>query len=105
MAPPKSFTHPELTDISVSQAMQALADPCRVAIIQALSSDSDREFACNEINLEMELSKATISHHFKNLREAGIIYTRVEGRNCLSSIRTKEFAKRFPGLLELVLKG
>jgi len=99
----KSFIHPDLADVSISQAMQALADPSRVAIISALSIDQSREFACNEIHLDIELSKATISHHFKTLREAGIIMTRVEGRNCLSSIRTEEFTQRFPGLLELVL--
>ena len=101
MPQPKTYHHPDLEDVSLSVAMQALADPCRVAIVRALFSDQDREFACNEIPLD--LSKATISHHFEALREAGIILTRVEGRKCLSSIRRKEFTQRFPGLLKLVL--
>ena len=103
MPPQKDFHHPDLSDVSIYQAMQALTDPCRVAIILALSGDSNREFACNEIDLDMKLSKATVSHHFKTLREAGIIHTRAEGRSCLSSIRLKEFEQRFPGLLALVL--
>ena len=101
MATPKVYQHPNLEQVSLSTAMQALADPCRVAIVRALFSDQDREFACNEIALE--ISKATVSHHFETLRDAGIILTRVDGRKCLSSIRRKEFSQRFPGLLELVL--
>lgn len=101
MAMPKVYQHPNLEQVSLSTAMQALADPCRVAIVRALFSDQDREFACNEIALD--ISKATVSHHFETLREAGIIFTRVDGRKCLSSIRRKEFPQRFPGLLELVL--
>jgi len=89
MAMPKVYQHPNLEQVSLSTAMQALADPCRVAIVRALFSDQDREFACNEIALD--ISKATVSHHFETLREAGIIFTRVDGRKCLSSIRRKEF--------------
>ena len=102
MAPPKAYHHPDLDDVSLSTAMQALADPCRVAIVRALFSDQDRELACHEI--ELDISKATVSHHFEALREAGIILTRVDGRECLSSIRRKEFNQRFPGLLDLVVK-
>ena len=102
MSSTKTYAHPALNEVTLAAAMQALADPCRVAIVRALMSDEDREFACNEI--ELEISKATVSHHFETLREAGVIMTRVEGRKCLSSVRRKEFAKRFPGLLELVLR-
>jgi DNA-binding transcriptional ArsR family regulator len=102
MSSTKTYAHPALKEVTLASAMQALADPCRVAIVRALMSDEDREFACNEI--ELEISKATVSHHFETLREAGVIMTRVEGRKCLSSVRRKEFAKRFPGLLELVLR-
>ena len=101
MAPTKAYSQSELEDVSLATAMQALADPCRVAIVRALFSDQDREFACNEIVLDV--GKATVSHHFEVLREAGVIMTRVEGRKCLSSIRRKNFNNRFPGLLDLVL--
>ncbi len=102
MALTKAYYHPDLEEVTLAAAMQALADPCRVAIVQALFSDQDREFACNEI--ELNISKATVSHHFETLRETGVILTRVDGRKCLSSIRRKEFNQRFPGLLDLVLK-
>jgi len=78
--------------------MQALSDPCRIAIIQAMIREEEREFACNEVPLK--IAKATRSHHFEVLRDAGLIQTRVEGTKCLSSLRKKEFNRRFPGLLK-----
>lgn len=97
----RTYEHPPLADIPLATAMQALSDPCRVAIVRALLKADGRELACNEIPLEQ--SKATVSHHFETLREAGLIRTRVEGTKCLSSVRRKEFERRFPGLLALVL--
>ncbi len=102
--PPKTsrtYTHPDLNEVPLAAAMQALADPSRVAIVRTLMADGGRELACNEFDLCQ--SKATISHHFDILREAGIIHTRTEGRRCLSKVRQGELEKRFPGLLKLVL--
>jgi DNA-binding transcriptional ArsR family regulator len=79
--------------------MQALSDPCRIAIVRALAERG--ELACNEIALDV--SKATRSHHFDVLRAAGLIHTRTEGTKCMTSIREAELDKRFPGLLSLVL--
>jgi DNA-binding transcriptional ArsR family regulator len=101
MAPTKSYRHPDLADVSLAEAMQALADPCRVEIVRTILEAGGRELACNEIPLTQ--SKATVSHHFESLREAGVIQTRTEGTKCLSSVRRKEFDQRFPGLLSLVL--
>lgn len=97
----KDYTHPDLSDVTLSAAMQTLADPARVAILRAVIASDTGEIACNEIPLQ--LSKATVSHHFESLREAGLIQTRVVGTKCLSSLRREEFEARFPGLLDLVL--
>ena len=97
----KAYTHPSLDDVSLTAVMQALSDPCRVSIVQALLAEEERELACNEISLDV--AKATRSHHFDVLREAGIIFTRCEGTRCMSSVRRRELNKRFPGLLKLIL--
>ncbi|MBC2593954.1 winged helix-turn-helix transcriptional regulator [Ruficoccus amylovorans] len=97
----KAYNHPDLEEVSLTTAMQALADPARMAILRAVVESESGEIACNEISLQ--LSKATVSHHFETLREAGLIRTRVAGTKCLSSLRGEEFDERFPGLLELVL--
>jgi hypothetical protein len=56
--------------------------------------------SCNEIPLDV--AKATRSHHFDVLRDAGVIFTRCEGTKCMTSVRRKELNKRFPGLLKLI---
>jgi DNA-binding transcriptional ArsR family regulator len=96
----KAYNHPSLETIPLAAVMQALSDPCRIAIVRALLRKVRCELACNEIPLDV--SKATRSHHFDVLREAGLIFTRSEGTKCMTSLRKKEFNRRFPGLLKLV---
>jgi DNA-binding transcriptional ArsR family regulator len=93
----KVYSHPSLSDISLSTVMQALSDPCRIAIVRFLLQG---EYACNEVPLEV--SKATRSHHFDVLRDAGLIFTRTEGTKCMTSLRAKELNQLFPGLLDLI---
>src|SRR5918996_124077 len=54
---------------------------------------------------ELGLSKATLSHHFRVLRESGVVRTRPEGRKRLLSLRTDDLDARFPGLLGAVLSA
>ncbi len=51
----KSYSHPVLRDVALADVMQALSDPCRIAIVRALAERG--ELACNEIALDV--SKAT----------------------------------------------
>lgn len=95
----KNYHHPAMNDVTLPAVMQALADPCRVAIVRELLS-RDASLACHEVPLE--ISKATRSHHFDVLRQAGIIHTQSEGTRCMTSLRKKELDDRFPGLLKLV---
>jgi predicted transcriptional regulator len=96
----KAYAHPELRDISLPVVMQALSDPCRVAIVRGLLRAKGRALACHEVPLE--ISKATRSHHFEVLRAAGIIHTETQGTKCLTSLRQRELNRRFPGLLKLI---
>jgi DNA-binding transcriptional ArsR family regulator len=96
----KSYSHPALEDVSLAVVMQALSDPCRVSIVRALLSAKGKELACADIKLE--ISKATRSHHFDVLRDAGVIASRCEGTKCMTSLRRRELDHRFPGLLKLI---
>ncbi len=96
----KTYSHPDLADISLATVMQALSDPGRLAIVQELLRADGRALACNEVPLD--ISKATRSHHFEVLRDAGLIATKVEGTRCMTSLRTAELNKHFPGLLKLI---
>ena len=95
----KPYTHPDLRDVTLPAVMQALSDPCRIEILRTLMESG--ELACGDIPLTV--SKATVSHHFSVLREAGLVLTRTEGTRCMTSVRRAELEKRFPGLLDLLM--
>ncbi len=99
----KNYSHPAMREIALPAVMQALSDPCRIAIVRELLEAKGRALACNEVRLN--ISKATRSHHFEVLRTAGIISTKVEGTKCMTSLRQDELNKHFPGLLKLVATG
>lgn len=89
-----------MREVSLAMILQALSDPCRMVIVRELLRAKNRPLACNEVRLHV--SKATRSHHFEVLREAGIIFTEVEGTKCRSSLRRRELNRHFPGLLKLL---
>jgi DNA-binding transcriptional ArsR family regulator len=51
------------------------------------------------------VTKSTCTHHFRVLREAGVIRQRQEGTARLNSLRRDELEARFPGLLGAVLSA
>lgn len=96
----KTYSHPAPGEVELPAVLQALADPCRLAIVRQLLQSKGRALACNEV--ELDVTKATRSHHFEVLRAAGIIFTEMDGTKCMTSVRQAELNKRFPGLLKLI---
>lgn len=96
----KRYRHPSLQSVSLLEVMQALSDPCRVAIVKQLAEAGDAEFPCGDF--DVSVCKATRSHHFQVLREAGLVRMRTDGTKCMTSLRREEVERRFPGLLALV---
>jgi DNA-binding transcriptional ArsR family regulator len=95
----KTLLEPATGDIALPAVMGALSDPVRVAIVRALAEQG--EAVCG--SLELGVAKATRSHHFRVLREAGLTHTRVEGTRRHVSLRREDLEARFPGLLEALL--
>jgi len=54
-------------------------------------------------HFEIGKPKSSLSHHFRVLRESGVIATRLEGTALLDSLRRQDLDSRFPGLLKAVL--
>jgi DNA-binding transcriptional ArsR family regulator len=96
----QTIEQPDLASVSLETALQALADETRLEIVRQLAN-APEACACGSFGLEV--SKATRSHHFKTLREAGVTHTEVEGTKRLVTLRREEFDARFPGLLDAVL--
>ena len=74
--------------------LHALSDPARLEIVRRLAEGD--EPSCG--TFELGLSKATLSHHFRVLRESGVVRTRPDGRKRLLSLRSAYLDARFPGL-------
>lgn len=97
------FVHPATEDITLSGVLAALADPMRLRIVSSLLKKNDC-MSCSEAAPCPDMAKSTLSHHFRILREAGIIRTSkigVENRNVL---RIDDINARFPGLLKQILE-
>ena len=79
--------------------LHALSDPARLAIVRHLALRDE----CTCGGFDSKLSKATLSHHYRVLREAGVLRTRPDGRKRQLSLRRDDLDARFPGLLSAVL--
>lgn len=90
---------PAREDIALTAVFAALSDPARLRIVCDLALRGD-ETACGELNPEM--TKSTLSHHLKVLREAGLTTTRVEGARRMVCLREADLDFRFPGFLAAV---
>ena len=90
--------HPARREIEVSAVLHALSDPARLEIVRRLAAAD-----CNCGKFELGLSKATLSHHFRVLRESGVVWTRPEGRKRVLSLRVEDLEAQCPGLLDAVL--
>lgn len=93
--------YPEPEDITIYGILAALSDPTRLEIVRNLAR---REECCPFDFLEMA-SKQNLTHHFKVLREAGLIKARYEGRNKYVWLRRDVIDEMFPGLLDGVLSA
>lgn len=74
-----------LSDDQVQAIAQALADPRRFAILQQIAGEPT--LPCSAVRECQEISPATISHHLKELADAGLIDVVREGRNATLSLR------------------
>jgi DNA-binding transcriptional ArsR family regulator len=91
--------HPSRDELELHAVLHALSDPARLSIVRHLASEAE----CTCGHFDFGLSKATLSHHFRVLRESGVVWTRPDGRKRLLSLRRDDLDARFPGLLNAVL--
>jgi DNA-binding transcriptional ArsR family regulator len=99
--PVESLSHPSAEDLELAMVLHALSDPMRLRIVVGLASGDHRP--CGSFGLPV--TKSTCTHHFKVLREAGVIRQRLEGTTRLNSLRRDDLEQRFPGLLDSVLRA
>lgn len=86
-------------DMRLPEVLTALGHPVRLQIVRVLADHE--EHRCGGI--VEGISKSTLTHHWKALRDAGVIDQRPSGRENLLSLRRDDLDERFPGLLDSIL--
>lgn len=95
----RAYKHPAIEDVRLEDVFYALSDPVRLEIVVRLAREGEATCAA----LDGGRPKSSMSHHFRALRDAGLVLTRNEGVQGINSLRREEMDRRFPGLLAAVL--
>jgi DNA-binding transcriptional ArsR family regulator len=98
---PEPLLEPAVENLRLDTVLGALSDPLRLFIVRKLLLETEQfDHPCGWFGIDRP--KSSLTHHFKALREAGIIRQRQYGLERRSHVRIDDLATRFPGLLELV---
>jgi DNA-binding transcriptional ArsR family regulator len=91
--------HPQRAEIRLENVLAALGNPMRMSVVSILAEGG--EYTCG--SLLKGVSKSTLTHHWRVLRDSGVIWQRPSGRENLLSLRRDDLNTRFPGLLDAFL--
>jgi DNA-binding transcriptional ArsR family regulator len=99
---PELLPQPAADELELPIVLDALSDPIRLTILHRLLVDAaGSEQACGWVGLDRP--KSTQTHHFRVLREAGLLEQHLDGLERRGRVRSEDIEARFPGLLSLVL--
>lgn len=97
----KQFYHPSAEEITLAGVLYALSDPLRLSIVHRLATEGEK--ACGTFGLAV--AKSTLSHHFRVLRESGLIHTCPSGASYINRLRLEVLEERFPNVLKAILSA
>jgi DNA-binding transcriptional ArsR family regulator len=92
--------HPSRDELMLTDVLHALSDPIRLDLVRQLD-ESGEERTCGSFALP--IAKSTATHHWRVLRECGVVSARLEGTKKYQRLRREDLDARFPGLLDTVL--
>jgi DNA-binding transcriptional ArsR family regulator len=96
--------HPTRDQIKIDRVLSALGNPLRLAVVQVLLGGGEHN--CSSVLKVLGVtSKSTMTHHWRVLRESGVIWQQPSGREYLLSLRRDDLDARYPGLLDAILGG
>lgn len=95
-----ALDEPETAQLELHEVLHALSDPVRLDVVRVLAARGEQ--TCGAV--PAAVSKSTLSHHFRVLREAGVTRTLPRGTQRFVSLRHEDLEARFPGLLAAVLR-
>jgi DNA-binding transcriptional ArsR family regulator len=97
----RALAHPDRAEIRLEPVLHALSDPMRLAIVREMDRSGDAALSCSAF--ELPVTKSTSTHHFRVLRESGVIEQVYRGTAKLNGLRRADLDALFPGLLDSVL--
>ncbi|MBB5911874.1 DNA-binding transcriptional ArsR family regulator [Nocardia transvalensis] len=98
---PDPLPEPAPADIRLETVLGALSDPLRMGIVRTLLLEAEGfDHPCGWFGIPRP--KSSLTHHFRALREAGVLRQRQYGLERRSQVRIDDLQARFPGLLDLV---
>lgn len=98
---PDAEGHPDIDEMELGTVLAALTDPSRRRVVAELArAPAGTARTCASFGLPV--SKASLTHHFRALREAGLIRQVDRGNSRAATLRGEEIELRFPGLLKLL---
>src|SRR5271155_1540765 len=98
--------HPSLEEITVEGILHALSDPVRVAIYADIVSQECSQNCSTFLKVsDKAIPKSTLSQHFRELREAGLIRGERRGGEMRNTSRCAEIEERFPRLLQAIVNA
>ncbi|MEU5218673.1 helix-turn-helix transcriptional regulator [Streptomyces sp. NPDC020807] len=97
---PRALDHPARDEITLEGVLHALSDAVRLSIVRELAREGE-PLSCSHFDLPV--TKSTTTHHFRVLREAGVVHQGYRGTAKLNGLREDDLNALFPGLLDAVL--
>ncbi|KAK1177466.1 helix-turn-helix transcriptional regulator [Streptomyces sp. NBS 14/10] len=98
---PEPLPEPARDELRLEVVMGALSDPLRMGVVRTLLLESEAyDHPCGWFGIDRP--KSSLTHHFRALRDAGLIRQRQYGLERRSHVRIDDLQARFPGLLGLI---
>ncbi|NUO99506.1 MAG: helix-turn-helix transcriptional regulator [Nonomuraea sp.] len=99
-----AFRHPDREQIRIEDVLSALGNAVRLEAVRVL--DTGGEHNCTKVLKTLGITaKSTMTHHWRVLRDSGVIWQRPSGRETLLVLRREDLDARYPGLLDAILTG
>ncbi|WP_328468271.1 ArsR/SmtB family transcription factor [Streptomyces sp. NBC_00448] len=97
---PEPLPEPAVGELRLEVVLGALSDPLRLFVVRKLLLEREEfDHPCGWFGLDRP--KSSLTHHFRALREAGVIRQRQYGLERRSHVRVDDLEARFPGLVAL----
>ncbi|MBB2157865.1 helix-turn-helix transcriptional regulator [Gluconacetobacter diazotrophicus] len=91
--------HPKREDIRLEAVLTALGNPIRLAAVRTIAVGGEHP-CCDVLP---QIPKSTMTHHWRALRDSGVVWQRHIGREYRLELRREDLDSRFPGLLDSIL--